>query len=255
MGVEEALNYRTFDYSPNLKTGSAYMIEAEINSSCDTNLENDHTSKTIFVQAEKPKEESELEITQLYDLGSDKEAEWGQTIKIRLKVYKGNTDKKTINAWVENNNGEKASKQTSVNIETKYFPTEITAPVQLKPNCDKKLKNGEYKIMAEGLDTTATKKIMISGENKETCQVIKEVVEKNVTQKVEKCEDIKERSQNMTVKSESFQENKNIINAENTTKITGSAIYESKDQKAKKLGVYFYTGVLALITIALVIRK
>ncbi len=252
--VEDALNYRTFDYSPNLKPGSAYTIEAEINSDCDTNLENDRAEEIIFVQAEKPKEESELEITQMYDLGSDKEASWGQTIKIRLKAYKGNTEKKAINIWAENNN-EKASKQASVNIEEKYTTTELTIPLQLKPNCDKKLKNGEYKITVEGLDTTTTKRIMISGENKETCQVIKEVIEKNVTQKIEKCENVKTQSKNMIGKSENFQENKNIINAGNTTKITGSVIYESKDQKAKSLEIYFYAAVLAMITIASILRK
>jgi hypothetical protein len=253
--VEDALNYRTFDYSPNLKTGSAYTIEAEISSECDTNPENDKAEELIFVQAEKPKEESELEITQTYDLGSDKEAAWGQTIKIRLRAYKGNTGKKAIDLWAEDNNNEKASKQTSVNIEEKYSTTELTIPIQLKPNCDKKLKNGEYKIIAEGLDTTTIKKIVISGENKETCKVIKEVIEKNITKKVESCESVTEQNKNITVKTEKTQENKTLLNIENTTRVTGSVIYESKDQKAKSTGIYFYAGALALITIASILRK
>jgi len=255
LGIEDALNYRTFDYSPNLKTGSAYIIEASISSECDTNQENDITQETIFVQAEKPKEESELEITQIHDLGSDKQALWGQTIKVRLRVYKGDTEKKAINLWAEDNNNEKASKQTSVNIEEKYSTTELTIPIQLKPNCDKKLKNGEYKIIAEGLDTTTTKRVTISGENKETCKVIKEVIEKNITKKAESCENITEQNKSMTVKTEKIQENKTLLNIENMTRITGSVIYESKDQKAKSTGIYFYSGALALITIAFILRK
>lgn len=253
--VEDALNYRTFDYSPNLKTGWAYTIEAEINSECDTNPENDRAEETIFVQAEKPKEESELEITQIYDLGTDKEAAWGQTIKVRLKAYKGNTEKKAIDLWLEDNNDEKASKQTSVNIEEKYSTTELTIPLQVKPNCDKKLKNGEYKIIAEGLDTNTIKRIMITGENKETCKVIKEFIEKNVTQKIESCENTTEQKQNTNTKTGKIQENKTLLNIENTTRVTGSVIYESKDQKAKKSGIYFYAGALALITIAFILKK
>lgn len=251
--VENALNYRTYDYSPNLKSNNAYIIEAEINSTCDTNQENDKTTEIIFIQAEKPKEESEIEITQVYDLGSNKKAEWGQTIKIRLKAYKGDTGKKAINVWVENENKEKASKQTSVNIETKYLTTELTVPIQLKPNCDKKLKNGEYKILAEGLDARAVKKVSIDGEAKGICQVIKEVVKENKTQV--KCPDVKTEQCKYIEQTTGLKESKTYLNAENTTKITGSVIYESKDQKAKKLGIYFYAGVLAMITIASVIKK
>ncbi len=192
----------------------------------------------------------------MYDLGSDHEATWGPTVKVRLRAYKGNTEKKAIDLWAEDNNNEKASKQTSVNLEEKYLTTELTIPIQLKPNCDKKLKNGEYKIIAEGLDTTTIKKIMISGENKETCKVIKEVIEKNTTKKVESCENITEaQNKNMTVKTEKIQENKTLLNIENTTRITGSVIYESKDQKAKSTGIYFYAGALALITIAFILKK
>jgi len=250
--VEDALNHRTFTYSPNLKKDQAYVIEADISSECDINIENDQVQQIIFIQPEKPKDESELEITQVYDLGSNKKAEWGQTIKVRLKAYKGKASKKTVNLWVENKDGEKASKQTSVNLEKEHTTTELTIPIQLKPNCDKKLKDGEYKIIAEGLDAKAVKKFTISGESKENCHVIKEVIEKNVTQK---CENTTIQKQNINTKTENTQENKTLLNAENQTKITGSVIYESKDQKAKSLGIYFYAGVLALITIAFILRK
>lgn len=254
--VEDALNYRTYDYSPNLKSNSAYVIEAEINSTCDTNLENDQTTETIFVQGEKPKEESEIEITQIYDLGSNKKAEWGQTIKIRLKIYKGSTGKTTINAWAENENKEKASKQTSTSIETKYTATELTIPVQLKPNCDKELKDGEYKITAEGLDQRATTKININGEAKDICKVIKEVIKENKTTSFECNQNITTKDyKNTKEQTKETEKNKIYINEENTTRITGSIIYESKDQKAKKTGIYFYAGVLAMITIASIIRK
>ena len=249
--AENALNYRTYKYSPNLKSNTAYTIEAEINSSCDINQENDRTETTIFVQSEQPKEESEIEITKVYDLGRDKEAEWGQTIKIRLKTYKGNTNKKTINLWAEKEK-ERASKQTRINIVTKYTTTELTVPIQLKPNCDKKLKDGEYKIVAEGLDSRSIKKIKIKGISESICKTI--MIKENKT---------KEKEQNTSIKTEQYKntqqqtkkENKIYLNPKNTTKITGNVIYESKDQKVKKTGMYFYTGVLAIITIASIIRK
>ena len=42
---------------------------------------------------------------------------------------------------------------------------------------------------------------------------------------------------------------------ENTTKITGRVVYEAKDQKAKKTGIYCYVGLLITITIASILRK
>lgn len=250
----EALNYRTYSYSPNLKTNQAYIIEAEINSSCDVNSKNDKIQKTIFVQTEKPKEESEIEITKIYDLGSDKEARWGQTIKIKLNSYKGDTNKKTINIWAENKDKEKASKQTRVNLATKYTSTELTIPIQLKPNCDKKLKNGEYKIIVEGLDSRSMKKIIISGQS-DTCKIIKEIVKENKTIEKTDQKSLNIGQDNYIQQIPQTQENKIYLNQKNITKLTGSIVYESKDQKTKRTGIYIFTGVLAMITIAFIIRK
>ncbi|MCG2719056.1 MAG: lamin tail domain-containing protein [Nanoarchaeota archaeon] len=250
--IEDALNYRTYSYSPNIKANNIYIIESEINSSCDINPENDKMQETIFVQSEKPEEESEIEITNIYDLGQDKEAKWGQTIKVKLEAYKGNTNKKTVNIWAENKDKEKASKQTRVNIVTKYSTTELTVPIQLKPNCDKKLKDGEYKIIAEGLESRTIKKITIKGVSEELCKEI--IVKENKTTESEnKIKKIPETVYPIQIKTQK-QENK-YLNTENTTRITGSIVYESKDQKAKKTGIYFYVGLLAMITIASILRK
>ena len=257
--INNALNYRTYKYSPKLKTNQAYKINAEINSSCDINHENNIAEKIIFVQSGKPKEESEIEIIKIYDLGKDKEAKWGQIIKIRLKIYKGNTNKKTINIWAEKEK-EKASKQTRINLETKYTTTELTIPIFLKPNCDKKLKNGEYKIIAEGIDSRSMKKIITNGELKDICKIIKEkeiIIKNNQTCNIT---EQKITEQNMTIKTNNLltnqkKENQNYINKENITKITGNTVYESKNQKVKKIGIYFYIGVLMIITIASIIKK
>jgi len=251
LDIENALNQRTYSYSPNLKPDRAYTIHAKINSSCDINQNNDFIEKSIFVQSIKP-EESEVEIIKIYDLGKDKEAKWGQTIKIKIDAYKGNTNKKTINIRVDKEK-EKASKQTRVNLDKKYTAAELTLLLQLKPNCDRKLKDGEYKIIAEGLDSRSMKKISISGENKDTCKVIKEVIEKNNT-----CEKV-ECNTSINTKKYAIQEkkenNKNYIKQENTEEITGSVVYESKSKKTRKYGIYFFISLLALITIALWIKK
>ncbi|MBM3199734.1 hypothetical protein FJZ53_02265 [Candidatus Woesearchaeota archaeon] len=251
--VEDALNYRTYKYSPNLKSNNAYVIEANINSDCDTIPENDKAQQVIFVQGEKAKEESTLEITQVYDLGQDKTASWGQTIKARLKVYKGNTNKKAIDIWTENGK-EKASKQASISLEDKYTTTEITIPLQLKPNCDKKLKDGEYRIIAEGLDLEADKKITIKGENKETCQVIKEIVKQNVTVKSE-CPAVKQESLKNATKKETPAANLTTPHTESPAKITGEVVYQSKDAKTKKIGQYVYAGIIAMIITGFLIKR
>lgn len=246
--IEDALYHRTFDYTPNIKPG-AYTINAEINSSCDTNPENDLDIKTILVEAQKPEKESQIEITKVYDLGNDKKANWGQTIRVRLKVYKGDAGQKTVNLWVRKDE-DRASKQTSTNIETKYTTTELTLPIQLKPNCDKKLKDGEYKITAEGLGSKTSKTVKIEGVDDTMCKVIELKSKEQPEEKKTKTEPVKKQD----VPTEK-KETTSYLNKENPTEITGNIIYESQDMKAKRSGIYFFCGVLALITISIVLKN
>ncbi len=255
--VENALNYRTYKYSPALKQGSSYTIKAQINNSCDINSKNDLVSKTIFINQKSKSEESSIEIVKFFDLGKDKKAKWGQTIKVKLKIYKGNTNKKTINLWLENKKKIKASKQSKVNIETKYSQTELTIPIQIKPNCNRKISDGEFKLVVEGLDIKEKKRIIIQGCKKSNCEIIKEIIKVPIKEEKKKKKNIQNycKTQIKEQKKINKKEKTTDLNTLNTTRITATTIYESKDQKAKKVGVYMYITILIILTIAIILKK
>ena len=111
--------------------------------------------------------DSSIEILKIYDLGNDKTAEFGQTIRIRLKIYKGDSSKSEVRAWIEKD--EKASKETTANIYSRYASYEMTLPIQIKPNCDDKLESGKYDIKVQGLDVSDEDSVNIEGRDDAVC--------------------------------------------------------------------------------------
>jgi len=89
-------------------------------------------------------ENSVFGIETIYDLGSDKEAKFGQTITAKVNIYKGDETKDSISLWAEDDHEERISKYSKISIEEKYSSHTLTVPVQLYPNCNGKYKDGEY---------------------------------------------------------------------------------------------------------------
>ena len=114
-------------------------------------------------------------------------------------------------------------------------------PVQIEPNCNKKYDDGIYTVYLQGLDEIATKEIEIEGLDEDLCQVITEKV--NIMQEIESSSN--EPSFYSTESQQIIEDNR----------ITGEVIYESSDVKARNLGIYFFSGVMLLIVIFLIIKK
>jgi hypothetical protein len=89
---------------------------------------------------------STFNISSIYDLGSDKKAKWGQTIRVRLEAYKGDESKNSLSLWVEDKDGDQRSKHTRFNIYNRYTENSITLPIQLYPNCNKRYKDGSHTV-------------------------------------------------------------------------------------------------------------
>ena len=121
--------------------------------------------------------DSYLNIENIYDLGSNDKAEFGQSIRIRLQVYKGDTAKDSIALWIEDDKNNKLSKQSKTNVYTRYTNYTLTLPIQIMPNCDESFEDNSYIIHAEGLDVSDTAGIYIEGITKDLCEEIE--VEKN----------------------------------------------------------------------------
>ena len=114
--------------------------------------------------------QSTIEIENILDLGSDKKAKFGQTIRVKFKVYKGDLTKDSIKVWVERD--EKLSKETRVSLYTKFQDYDLTIPIQIFPNCDGKYLEGKYTVFVEGLDIKEKETFTIEGNNEDLCQEI-----------------------------------------------------------------------------------
>jgi hypothetical protein len=116
---------------------------------------NEEDSKISIVNIIYPKESS---------------AEFGEMIKAKIEAYKGNTGKTLISAYVEDARGKKASETTSLYLHDRYTTTEMTIPIQLKPNCDGKLSFGSYTLVITGLDDEDSTDIELSGISSILCK-------------------------------------------------------------------------------------
>ncbi len=161
-------------YTPNLEEGKSYELNANVTMQCeDTNPDNNIHTRLITIKGDPLPLESSLSIESIQDLGSDKKAKFGQTIRVKVNVYKGDTTKNSIALWIEDKKGNRLSKQSKINIPEKYTNSILTVPIQIKPNCDGKFKDGGHTIIISGLDAENEKEIKIEDVDSSLCKTIK----------------------------------------------------------------------------------
>jgi hypothetical protein len=159
------------EYTPNLEEGKSYFMGSNITTQCnDTNIENNFDTRLITIKGKPLQESSSIDIAKIYDLGTDKKAKFGQTIRIKLNAYKGNTNKKSIAVWIEGN-GNRISKQSKTNLELKYTNYSLTLPIQIKPNCDEEFDDDYYIIVAKGLDSEDEEEVEIEDLTDDMCEI------------------------------------------------------------------------------------
>ena len=170
------------EYTPNLEEGKSFILDSNTTTQCnDTNLNNNFDTQIITIKGKPLQEKSSIDIERVYDLGNDKEAKFGQTIRIKLNAYKGNTNKQSIAVWIEGN-GDRISKQSKTNLNQKYTNYSLTLPIQIKPNCNGEFDDDDYKIKASGLDSEDEEEIEVAGITDSLCETIK-VEDKKITTK------------------------------------------------------------------------
>jgi len=171
------------EYTPNLEESKSYVLYSNITTQCnDTNPENNFDTRIITIKGKPLREDSSIDIEKVYDLGTDKKAKFGQIIRIKLNAYKGNTNKKSIAVWIEDNKGNRLSKQSKTNLEQKYTNYSLTLPIQIKPNCDEDFDDDDYIIIARGLDSEDEEDIEIEDLTDSLCEV-KVIENKKITTK------------------------------------------------------------------------
>ena len=163
-------------YSPKISEQDlVLLIKNYVYALCnDSNISDNSAEKMIIIKNTDPQflssqENSSLEIIKIYDLTGNK-AKFGQTIRANVNIYKGNTAKNSISLWIEDNKGNRVSKESTTNTYKKYMEYLLTLPVQIKPNCGYDYDDGIYTLITEGLGERNSKNIEIEGITKDLCE-------------------------------------------------------------------------------------
>lgn len=180
---------------------------------------------------EDEEKESTIEIEEVY-LGENEKAKFGDNIRVKIRIYKGNSTKESIEAYIEDNK-ERVSKVTRFNILEKYSETKITIPIQIFPNCNLKREEGSYDLIIEGLDTKFKKEIQIEGITDNLCE----------KQKTQQKSVIKNSSSKNKLSSE------NVINPPEKAITTNQLMYQSSSEKTGRSAVYFLSLALILLLV------
>jgi hypothetical protein len=163
-------------YTPNIEEEDRVLfIKAEVKPLCnDTNSTNNFAEKMLIIANtqlssesgdDNSEDDSKIEIKKT----SPKEISFGDLVKAEIEVYKGNTGKYSLSAYLEKD-GKKISESTKINLKDKYTNYKVTLPVQIKPNCNLKIKEGDANLIVEGLGEKDEIEISIEGVDKTLCR-------------------------------------------------------------------------------------
>ena len=214
----EAVNTRTLTNTPNLGYG-IYSVEAFLDADCDIDDKNNYDKEFFMIIGEKEerRNESEVKIERIYDLGKDNHAKQGQQIRVKISGYKGNTAKEIIKVYFLNNK-ERVSKETTLNVEDKFQNYSFVVPLLVPENCD-----------------FSNLTLHIEGLNEDDNEVIN----------LEKC----------SIKDEILDEENYEIQNETTFVYNENLNYESSSEKLNKIGLPFLVLALILLIIYLIFIK
>ncbi|MCK4589308.1 MAG: lamin tail domain-containing protein [Nanoarchaeota archaeon] len=162
---------RTKTYTPNLPE-DIYKIFFEIKEiDCqDNDLSNNVDFDLVVINPQYKVFDSNLEIEEIY-LGNDDEAEWGDRVRVKVHIYKGDETKYNVELYAEKD-GRIVSKRTKTSVFDKFKDYTLTLPVQLEPNCNQYYLDGDYEMVLKGLEKEVREGFRIKGIDKELCQEV-----------------------------------------------------------------------------------
>jgi len=157
----------------NIEESKGYKISSEIaDPGCD-NLGDFETEKIVIVKGEYPRKASELEIERVF-WGSDKSVLPGETFSVKLRVYRGETERTSVDVWVEGS--EPISDVSKFNYNKNYMEGKVTIPIMLFDQC---FEEEEFHIVAEGF---GLKEIIPLNIDLTSCIEEEVIVEENITE-------------------------------------------------------------------------
>ena len=173
------------------------------------------------------------------------EATFGDVVKIKAELYKGNSNKNEVRAYIE-----KASEETSLNVFSKFTNLTLVLPIQTKTNCDKKTASGRHTITLEGFDREDKSEIEIKENGK--CRNEKEEKQEKIKTKKASSKVSLEESKKKSSKN-TFYEKKPFESLINQSKPV--VVYESPSIKAKNYAIYIFGFLMIVLNLYLVMKK
>jgi len=239
-------NLNKKSYTPSIEEREkVFVIKARVYVECsDTNLSNNYVEKIVVVKNNKFINENNESYIKILSIDK-KKVRFGDSVNLEVKVYKGNTNKYVVYAYVKND--KTISYKTKIYLYDKNKEYYLKIPIQLKPNCEGRFKEGKYWLYLEGLGKEAKGKLNVEGNNKGMCKTKylkeKEVVYKKVynsSLRVEKINPLDE-----------FPEGKIVLKRIAEPIV----VYESKEYKIKKLIPFALIFLLTLFSLILVWKR
>ncbi|MBI4149003.1 lamin tail domain-containing protein [Candidatus Woesearchaeota archaeon] len=133
----------------------------------DTSLGDNTASQLLVVQGAQ-KENSTLVIDTIYT-GSDNRVKYGEILRVRSQIYKGDESKNAVEAWVEQQ-GKRISRITSAALYTDFSAYDLTFAIPLEPNCNAEFPDGTAEVVISGFGITERAPVSVSGVSTSTCK-------------------------------------------------------------------------------------
>jgi hypothetical protein len=158
-------------YTPDIETSEKVIIIVGNLSRISCNNSNNQTAVQKYVIVKNEIIYSNESVINITDV-SPESTSFGDSVNVKLNIFKGDTKKTSVHVYIQGE--EKLSEITYLNLDTKNQEYDLTVPVQIKPNCNKRYGDGRYKVIAEGLDTRSERDIILSGISSSLCiEIIK----------------------------------------------------------------------------------
>ena len=157
------------------------FIKSRVYPFCQDENETNNFAENMFIVVKKEillasasenSSKSSIAITKI----NPAEASFGDLIQVDLEIYKGSTSKYSVAIWVEKE-GKTLSEKTKINLKNDQLIYNLNLPVQIDPNCERKIKDGSALLIVEGLGERAEKSFTLSGINPDLCAEIGGVTE------------------------------------------------------------------------------
>ncbi|MFP4045752.1 MAG: lamin tail domain-containing protein, partial [Candidatus Aenigmatarchaeota archaeon] len=163
---DELIDEVVWEDSEENETLVFHSLEENKTEESDEEEDDDDEEEENETEEERETISSSINITEFTET-----VKFGGTMEISLKIFKNETRKYALYARVERkSDGWDVSEETKFYLKDRNQSYELTIPIQIKPNCDKRYEEGDYQLVVEGLGVSGSEEVKIEGWKDSVCQ-------------------------------------------------------------------------------------